>query len=128
MLQRRFVCLFPQHTDSVEKGQDQDDGHNEKNVERTGHGVEESVTNESMGDDNNDVQNEVDKQCDETSDEANEKHKECTNCKLKEAKNECDNCGRYYCIKGEIEVHGESVLEFLKTNNFLNYSCNTVHI
>ena len=53
----------------------------------------------------------------------------CDKCEIEEAKNECENCGKYFCFTCEIRVHGESVLEFLNTNtnNFLNYPSNTVH-
>ena len=51
----------------------------------------------------------------------------CSNCEVEEAKNECEQCGNSICSKCEIKVHGESVLEFMNDNNFLNYACNLVH-
>ena len=36
----------------------------------------------------------------------------CDKCEIEEAKNECENCGKYFCST---------------TNNCLNYTCNTVH-
>ena len=51
----------------------------------------------------------------------------CTKCEIEETKNQCENCGNFICSKCEIKVHGVSVLELMKNNDFLNYTCNTVH-
>ena len=51
----------------------------------------------------------------------------CNNCEIEETKNQCENCGNFICSKCEIKVHRVSVLEFMKNNDFLNYTCNTVH-
>ena len=67
-------------------------------------------------DDANDVENEI-----------NVANVKCSKCEIKRAKNECEHCGKYFCSTCEIEVHGKSVLEFMNENNFLNYTCNTVH-
>jgi hypothetical protein len=46
---------------------------------------------------------------------------ECANCKCDKAKNRCDQCRKYFCTECELKMHGESVLEFFKSYNFLNY-------
>jgi hypothetical protein len=51
----------------------------------------------------------------------------CGKCEIERAKNECEHCGKYFCSTCEIEVHGKSVLEFMNENNFLDYTCNSVH-
>ena len=64
----------------------------------------------------------------ESSSEMKERNVECTKCKLEEAKNECEQCGNKFCSQCEIIVHGVGVLQFFKDNNWLNYTCNTVHL
>ena len=59
-----------------------------------------------------------------------ETKEECGNCKSKNAKNECDKCGKYFCKNCEYKVGGEeseSVMEFFKSRNFVNYTCTTAH-
>ena len=55
---------------------------------------------------------------------------ECGSCQSNDAKNECDKCRKYFCRKCEHKVSGEeseSVMEFFKSRNFVNYTCNTAH-
>ena len=59
--------------------------------------------------------------------EVQEENVKCSKCEIEEAKNECKRCENFICSKCEIKVHGESVLEFMNTNKFLNYECNLVH-
>ena len=59
-----------------------------------------------------------------------ETKEECSNCKSDNAKNECDKCGKYFCKNCEYKVSGEeseSVIEFFKSRNFVNYTCTTAH-
>ena len=63
----------------------------------------------------------------ENSKEVNKENAICAKCEIREAKNECEQCGKHVCPTCEIKVHGVSVMEFMKENNFLNYTCNTVH-
>ena len=55
---------------------------------------------------------------------------ECANCKSDKVKNECEKCRKYLCSLCEHKVNGEeseSVLDFFKSFNFLNYTCKTAH-
>ena len=48
----------------------------------------------------------------------------------REVKNLCEKCMKYFCMKCQYKVSGEeseSVIEFFKSRNFVNYSCNTAH-
>ena len=79
-----------------------------------------------------DIENTMEVDCIDNDIDANdiETKEECGNCKSNNAKNECDKCGKYFCKNCEYKVSGEeseSVIEFFKSRNFVNYTCTTAH-
>ena len=55
-------------------------------------------------------------------------NKKCGNCSCVQAKNQSEKCMSYLCTKCELNVNNESILEFFKSHQFNNYTCNTVPI
>ena len=68
--------------------------------------------------------------CSDDNTNEDETQSECGNCKSNDTKNECDKCGKTFCTKCEYKVNGEeseSVMDFFKSRNFINYTCTTAH-
>ena len=86
-------------------------------VEKVDEDVQEGMIMNKINDDTTDVDNEI---------SVESSHK-CDKYKNEDAQNECEQRGKYFCSTCEIQVLGESVLEFFKNNDFKNYTCNTVH-
>ena len=54
--------------------------------------------------------------------------KECGNCQSVTETIQCEKCEKHFCTECQLKMHGESVLIFFKSHNFINYTCNTTHI
>ena len=53
---------------------------------------------------------------------------ECAKCgKSNNVENKCEKCEKYLCSECEFKFNGESVMEFYKTYNVVNYTCLTAH-
>ena len=110
------MCAY-NHINSEQREENQNVIDDKLDVEKVNYDLEEVMIIDNMNeDDANDMDNEI-----------NVANVKCTKCEIEKAKNECEQCGKYFCSTCEIKVNGESVLEFFKDNNFLNCTCNTVH-
>ena len=47
--------------------------------------------------------------------------------KSDDVENKCEKCEKYFCSECEFKFNGESVMEFYKTYNVVNYTCLTAH-
>ena len=113
---RGNMCAY-KHIDSKERKANQIVIDDIVDIEKENEDVEETMTIDKTNEDYAiSMENEI-----------NVASFKCGKCGIEKAKNECKHCGKYLCSECEVEVHGKSVLEFMNENNFLNYTCSTVH-